>query len=79
VTCAGVVAATELETDGTALTLAEAALAGEPAGLTAGVEEPAGAGETETPGTGVAEATGTVVTPWVNSRLRLLGVFALCA
>jgi len=79
VTWAGVVAATELETDGAALTLAEAALAGEPPGVAAGVVEPAGAGETETPGTGVAEATGTGVAPWVNSRLRLLGVFARCA
>lgn len=79
VTGAGVVGATELETEGAGLRPAEAAADGEPPGLPAGVAEPAGAGETETPGTGVADATGTGVAPWVNSRLRLLGVFAFRA
>jgi hypothetical protein len=73
---AGVVIATELP--GEAAGGALGAL-GEPAGLGVGVAEPAGAGETETPGTGVAEAAGMGVWPCVNSRVRLLGVFALRA
>lgn len=78
---AGAVAATELAGDAAGLTDADAAGAavGEPLGLGVAVAEPAGAGEIEVPGTGVAEATGAGVCPWVNSRVRLLGVFALRA
>ena len=78
---AGVVAATEFAGEAAGLTDAEAAGAtvDEPVGLGVAVAELVGAGETETPGTGVAEATGAGVCPWVNSRVRVLGVFALRA
>ena len=78
---AGAVAAgaTEVEAVDAGLTVVEATAAGELFGLVAGVDEPVGEPETEAPGTGVAEATGTGVCPAANSRLRLLGVFALRA
>ena len=85
----GVVAgATETAADGAGLvvagaepvTLAEgAADDDDDDGLAAGVPLAAGPGETETPGTGVAEIAGAGVCPLLNSRLRLLGVFALRA
>ena len=74
---AGVVGATDVEMEAAGLTLTEGAVAGVPLAL--GVAVPAAAGETETPGTGVAEAAGAGVCPWINSRLRLLGVFAFRA
>ena len=59
------------------VTLAEGAADDE--GLTVGLPVAAGLGETETPGTGVAEIAGGGVCPLLNSRLRLLGVFAFRA
>ena len=71
--------AAELEVVGAGLSVAEATAAGELLGLLAGVAEPVGEPATEAPGTGVAEATGAGVCPALNSRVRLLGVFALRA
>lgn len=51
----------------------------EGAGLTVALPAAAGLTETEAPGTGVAEIAGTGVCPLVNSRVRLLCVFALRA
>ena len=83
---AGLVAgATEIAADGTGLVVAGAVVvtAAEGAaddegdeGLTVALPVAAGLGETETPGTGVAEIAGAGVCPLLNSRLRLLGVFA---
>ena len=64
---------------GLAATVPEAAGAGEIETPGTGVAEAAGPGETDTPGIGVAEAAGTGVAPVSNSRLRLLGLFALRA
>src|SRR2546423_11415515 len=71
--------AREFEVAGAGLNVADATADGELVGLIAGVVEPVGEPATEAPGTGVAEATGAGVCPALNSRVRLLGVFALRA
>ena len=79
-----VAGATETAADGAGLVVAGAVVVAvdegtadvEGAGLAVALPVAAGLGETETPGTGGAEIAGAGVCPLLNSRLRLLGVFA---